>query len=157
MFLLSGLFSFLGGSVFRMIWGEVSNFITAKQDHGFELERMKVQGELDAAQHARNQEAIKLQHDMGVDTIRVQADADIGRIETDGWFNAVQQAMKPIGVAWVDAWNGTIRPLAATIVLCLWVSALVQQGFVTNDWDRSVMGVVLGFFFADRMMGKKGK
>lgn len=31
--MFSALFSFLGGSVFRMIWGEVANFVQKKQDH----------------------------------------------------------------------------------------------------------------------------
>jgi hypothetical protein len=155
--MFTALFSFLGGSVFRMVWGEVSAFITARQDHSFEVERMRLQGELDAAQHARNQDAIKLQHDMGVDTIRVQADADIGRIETDGWYAAVKDSMKPVGVAWVDAWNGMIRPLAATIAIGLWVLALAQQGFTTTDWDKQLTGVILGFFFASRELLKRGK
>ena len=31
--MFSALFSFLGGSVFRMIWGEISSFIEKKQEH----------------------------------------------------------------------------------------------------------------------------
>ena len=39
--MFSALFSFLGGSVFRMVWGEVSTWVTAKQDHAHENEKMK--------------------------------------------------------------------------------------------------------------------
>ena len=42
--MFSALFSFLGGSVFRMIWGEVSSFIEKRQEHAQEIERMRLQG-----------------------------------------------------------------------------------------------------------------
>lgn len=73
--MISALFSFLGGSVFRMIWGEVSHWLTARQDHTFEIERLRLQADMDAAQHARNLEAIRMQADLGVKTIQVQAEA----------------------------------------------------------------------------------
>ena len=47
--MLSALFSFLGGSVFRMIWGEVSAYLTARQQHSQEMDRMKLQADLEAA------------------------------------------------------------------------------------------------------------
>ena len=94
---------------------------------------------------------------MGVETIRVQAEADIGSLEADGWANAVKQSMQPIGVPWVDAWNGIIRPLAASICLLLWVFALNAQGWKLTEWDMQLVGVVLGFFFASRELTKRGK
>lgn len=71
--MLSALISFLGGSAFRVIWGEVSYF-QKKQDHGFEIERMKLRGDLEEVQHARNFAAIHLQADMGVKAIEAQRD-----------------------------------------------------------------------------------
>lgn len=155
--MFSAILSFLGGSVFRMVWGELSSWITARQDHSFEIERMRLQGDIEAAQHARNLEAIKVQADLGVQTIRVQSEADVGKLETEGWFSAVKQAMQPTGVAWVDGWNGIIRPLAASIAILLWVMALNTQGWKMGDWDRELVGVVLGFFFASRELMKRGK
>lgn len=35
--MFSALFSFLGGSVFRMVWGEASAFINKREDHKQEL------------------------------------------------------------------------------------------------------------------------
>ena len=155
--MFSAILSFLGGSVFRMVWGELSSFFTARQDHGFEIERMRLQGDLEAAQHARNLEAIKVQADLGVKTIHVQAEAAAAQLETEGWFSAVRQAMQPTGIAWVDAWNGIIRPLAASIAILLWVLALNTQGWKMGDWDKELVGVVLGFFFASRELMKRGK
>lgn len=150
--MFSAIFSFLGGSVFRAIWGEVSTWMTAKQDHVFEIERMRVQGELDAAAHARNLEALRVQAELGVKTVQVQAEADISKLELEGWSNAVSLANKPTGVLVVDVWNGVIRPLAATIAIYLWVVALNAQGWKMGDWDKELVGVILGFFFASRVL-----
>ena len=155
--MFSALFSFLGGTLFRSIWGEISAYLTARQDHSFEVERMRLQGELDAAQHARNLDAQRVQAGLGIQTIQVQAEATIGKVEADGWYAAVQSAMRPTGVAWVDAWNGCIRPAAASIAILLWVLALNQQGWKMGDWDMELVGVVLGFFFASREFTKRGK
>jgi hypothetical protein len=155
--MLSALFSFLGGSVFRMIWGEVSAFVQKKQDHAFEIERMKLQTEMDDRAHQRTQEAIKLQAELGVKTIAAQAESNVLTEEAQAFTEAIKNAMKPTGIYWVDAWNGIIRPAAATIALALWTLKLVHQNFVMEAYDTEITGVVLGFFFADRSLGKRGK
>lgn len=155
--MFGALLSFLGTSAFRMLWGEIAAWYTAKQEHAHELERLKLQGELDAAAHERNQAAIRLQAELGVKTIQVQGDIDISKIEADGWANAVANAAKPSGIKFVDAWNGIIRPLAATIALVLWVRALNQAGWVMSEWDKELVGAVMGFFFASRDLLKRGK
>ena len=155
--MISALLSFLGGAAFRMIWGEIAAFFTARQEHAHEIERLRLQGDLDAAQHERNQAAIRLQAELGVQTIRVQADADTARLEVQGWAAAVAQATAKTGIGIVDAWNGIIRPLAASIAIGLWVCALMSQAFVMNEWDRELVGMVLGFFFASRELMKRGK
>lgn len=154
---MSAILSFLGGSIFRMIWGEISAWMTAKQDHAHEIERMRLQGELDAAQHGRNLDAIRVQADLGVKTIQVQAESNIGQIETEGWAAAVKDAMRPTGIFLVDLWNGIIRPLAASIAIILWVLALNEQGWKMGEWDKELVGVVLGFFFASRELLKRNK
>ena len=155
--MLSAIISFLGGSAFRMVFGEVSHWITAARDHKREVEMMRVQGELDAAQHQRNMESIKLQAELGVKTIAVQSHADLSKLDADGFYSAVSQAMKPSGIFLVDLWNGIIRPLCATIAIMLWVKALGNQGWIMAAWDMEMVAAILGFFFADRSMGKKGK
>lgn len=155
--MLSALLSFLGGSVFRMIWGEISSFVNKRQDHTFELERMRLQSDLDDRAHQRTQEAIKLQAELGVKTIEAQAEANVMTAEAEAFANAMKDAFKPTGVYWVDAWNGAIRPAAATVALLMWVLKLVSQGFAMQDYDLEITGVVLGFFFADRSLGKRGR
>jgi len=154
---MAALLSFLGGSVFRMIWGEISTFVNRKQDHAFEIERMKLQAEMDDRLHQRTQEALRLQSELGIKTIEAQAEANVLSEEAAAFTEAMKNAMKPTGIYWVDAWNGIIRPAAATIALALWAMKLVSQNFVMQDYDMEITGVVLGFFFADRSLGKRGK
>ncbi|MDP3651037.1 MAG: hypothetical protein Q8R67_05070 [Rhodoferax sp.] len=150
------LFSFLGGSVFRMIWGELSSWLNKKQDHQHEVERMRVQAELDAAQHGRNMEAIRVQAELGVKTIQVQAEAAIGTLEAEGWLEAVKGTTKTVGIAWVDAWNATIRPGVAT-----WAIAMMTLGefgaMVLSDNTVAVASAALGIYLADRNLMKRGK
>lgn len=154
---MSAILSFLGGSVFRMMFGQVSDWLNKRQDHQHEIERMRLSGDLDAAAHARNLEAIRVQAELGVKTIRVQAEARVEELELQGWAAAVATSQKPTGVTWVDAWNGCIRPLAASIAIFLWVVALNQAGWKMSEWDKELVGVILGFFFASRVMTHRNK
>lgn len=154
--MFSALISFLGGSAFRMIWGELSSAWTKRQDHKHEVERMRVQAELDAAQHARNLEAIKIQADLGVKVIHVQAEADVSRIEAEGWLEAVRATGRQIGIAWVDAWNAVIRPGVAT-----WAVAMLTFNefgvFMISENTASVCFAALGIYLADRTLAKRAK
>jgi hypothetical protein len=154
---MSALLTFLGGSAFRMVWGEVSAFIKNRQEHAQELEMIKIQADIEAAKHERLQEALKVQHSMGIQTIQVQAEADLSRIDAEGFYKAVESSNNPSGVLWVDGWNAAIRPAAATIVILLWVLALNRAGFVMSDFDKELVCVILGFFFANRALAFRGK
>lgn len=154
---MSALLSFLGGSAFRMIWGEVASYFTAKQNHRYEVDRMRVQNELDAAQHGRNQEAIRTQAELGVKTIEVQRDADIGRTEADAWRLAVAALGTPTGIKWVDAWNATIRPLLATAAVFVLGQEIVANGGTPTPHVLLICDAILGMYVADRSLAKRGK
>lgn len=154
--LLTTLLSFLGGSTFRMLWGEISSFISRAQDHKLEIERLKIEREMAAEQHARNLEAIKVQHELGIQVVRVQAEADIGRTEAAAWASAVEGTTKTTGIWLVDLWNGVIRPLLATTAIVMWVGSVA--GFWTlSESDLALVGSVLGIYVADRTLFKRGK
>lgn len=155
--MLEALFSFLGGSVFRMVWGEVASFIQKKQDHAFELERMQFQAQEDDRAHQRNQEALRLQTELGIKTVEAKAESDIATEEAAAFTAAMKDAFKPTGNMVVDIWNGIIRPSAATIALALWVLKLNTQGWKMEEWDITLAGTILGFFFASRELSKRGK
>lgn len=154
--MISALISFLGGSVFRMLWGEVSSFLTKRQDHVQEMDRLRLQGEIDANQHARNLESIKVQAELGVKTIQVQAEANISEFESKAWLEAVKSTTRTVGIVWVDAWNATIRPGVAT-----WAIVMMTLGelglMVLSENTLSIASVALGIYLADRNLMKRGK
>ena len=155
--MFSALLAFLGGNVFRMLFGEVVSFLNKRQDHGFEVERMRLQGDLDSAHHARNQEAIRLQAELGVKTIQVAADAAIGQIEAEGWLEAVRGTTKTVGIWFIDAWNGVIRPFVATWAVLMLTLHFASMGWVLDDNGWSICGAALGIYLADRSLFKRGK
>ena len=139
-----------------MIWGEVSAYLTARQSHRQELDRMRLQGDLDAAQHERNMASIKLQADMGVKVIEAQAEGEVDKIAAEGWLEAVKATGRSIGVAWVDAWNAVIRPGTAT-----WALAMLTLGefavIKISDNVVQIAGAALGIYLADRALLKRNK
>jgi len=154
--MITALISFLGGSVFRMIWGEFSSYFSKRQEHTQEIERLTLQGSLDAAQHDRNMTAITVQAGLGVKTIQVQAEAAISQIESEGWLAAAQATGKSIGVKWVDAWNAVIRPGVATWAVLM--MTLGEFGVITlSDNTLAISGAALGIYLADRTLMKRGK
>lgn len=154
---MSAILSFLGGSAFRAVLGEISSFLTKRQDHKRELQSMELQGRLEAAQHARNLESLKVQAELGVKEIRVQADANALKADADAFTAAMARADKPSGIRWIDGWNGSVRPAFATMTLFLWVLSMHQADWVLTAWTLDLMGSVAGFFFADRTLRKRGK
>jgi len=155
--MISALFSFLGGSIFRMIWGEASAYLNKRQDHAHEVEMLRVQQELDDARHARDLEQMRLANELGVKMVEVQKDAAIAAGELDAFSKAIEAAARPTGIKWVDAWNGSIRPSYATVALILWLVKVAAQGFTMDAFDAELLAVVAGFYFADRSLGKRGK
>lgn len=155
--MFSAILSFLGGSAFRMLWGEISAQITARREHNFEIERMRLQGELEEKQHERNMKALTVQAELKVQVVRVQGEMDVAKLEAEGWAASVREGMKPTGIWLIDAWNASIRPAAASLCLWLWFRQLyvAQWAMQGRDWD--MVCAILGWFFADRSMGKKNR
>lgn len=154
--MISAIFSFFGGSAFRMIWGEISAWWTARQEHQQELARIEAQERADAAAHQRNMESLRLQHDLGVEVIRVQGEIDTRKIEADGWLEAVKSTGRKVGVAWVDAWNAMIRPAVATWAVIMMTGNYMRLWTLDeNGW--AVCGAALGIYLADRALFRRGK
>lgn len=156
--MIEAILSFLGGSVFRMVWGEVSAYFTRKQEHAQEVERMRLQAELDQAAHSRQMESVRLQAEMQVQVVRVQGEAAVDALEAEGWLEAVKSTGRQIGLLWVDAWNAAIRPALATWgVFMLTANEFGLLAGPLTDGTQSVIYAALGIFVADRSLGKRGK
>ncbi len=154
--MIASILAFLGGSAFRMIWGEAAAWMNKKQDHAYELQRLAQQEGFSAAQHARQMESIKFQAEQQVKVIQVQGEQALATIEAEGWWNVAQAMTKPIGVKWVDAWNAAIRPGVATwgvVVLTLEVFAIAS----VSEGTSGVIYAALGLYLADRTLAKRGK
>jgi hypothetical protein len=151
------ILEFLGGAAFRVIAGQIISVWTKYQDHKHEKELLLLQAQLDDKAAERQMQQQRLAAELQVRTVEIQRDADVQREEAIAFRSAMSEAFKPTGIKWVDAWNGTIRPAFATTVLFLWYKALYAQSFVPSEWDKDMMGMVAGFFFADRQMKKSGK
>lgn len=154
---MGSILAFLGGNAFRLIFGEIIAHLNRKQEHALELERMRLQGELDAKQHERNMTAIRLQADLGVKTIQVQRDADLDRIDAGAWAQAVADVGRQTGIKFLDLWNGSIRPGLATMATVMVVIEILALGFALTDWHRELFGAILGIYVADRSLARRGK
>jgi hypothetical protein len=154
--MLATLLSFFGGSVFRMLWGEISSWVSARQEHAHEIERLRLQGQLDAEQHERTQAAIRLQAELGIKTIAVQAEADLARLDAQAFGTGVELTGKTTGLWLVDLWNGVIRPGLATVSIGL-VVANEFKLIAMSDNAWALAGAALGIYVADRTLFKRGK
>lgn len=155
--ILSALLSFLGGSAFRMIWGELSSFLNKTTDHAHEIERLRLEADLEDRRAERTAANIRLQAELNVQQVEVQSAADEAKGAADAFTAAMSNAFKPTGIAWVDIWNGVIRPAYASFFLALIVLKVYAQGWKMDEWDASMAGMVAGFFFADRSLMKRGR
>jgi hypothetical protein len=155
---MGGIISFLGGSAFRLIWSQIAEYLNKRQDHAQEIERMQVQEALDNNRHKNDCERVRLQSELGVKEIMVAGDIEVGKLEAAAFVEAMKNAVPaPTGIWWVDAWNNIIRPIGATLGYFLVFMELMGVGFVMNDWHRSLVGTMLGFFFASRELAKGRK
>ena len=116
------LFFFLGGTAFRLIFGQVMEWLNKRQDHLHEMDMAELQSRLEGDRHTRDMDRIKLQSDLNVKEVVVQADAHVRASEAEAFIEAVKATQVKSGVTWVDGWNGAIRPAGATIALTLWLA-----------------------------------
>lgn len=154
---LTTIISFLGGNAFRMIWGEISDWWKKSQDHKYELQMIELQGKLDAEKHAREMESVKLQHDLGVEVIRVQGQQYADRVDVESFAKMSESTTKLIGIWFVDAWNGLIRPVGATMFLSMIALHYYKAGWVLDETGWAMAGAFLGIYVADRSLMKRGK
>lgn len=149
---MSAFLSFLGGSAFRAIWAGVAGFIEKRQEHSQELQRMRLQSELESAQHDRQLAGIRIQSELGIKTIEIQSTAAQNIADAEGFAAAIKLAAMPTGIKFIDGWNGSIRPAYATVGLAIWIASLYVRGWVLTPWDLELSASIAGFYFADRSL-----
>lgn len=153
--MFGALFSFLGGSVFRMIWGEVSEAWNKHQDHKHELESLRLQMELESQKAQQDLERMRVASELGIKELEVKTNAEIEGKDADAFIAAMRTVNTKTGNVWIDGWNASIRPAAATTAILLWWLSLAQNGFILQEWDWELVGVILGFYFAHRVFASR--
>lgn len=158
---MGALVNFLGGAAFRAVWSGVANYFDKRQEHKHEIQRTVLQGRLDAEAHARNLAGIKLQAELGIKTVQVQAEAAVSEIEADAWRQAVAGATKQTGIKFIDIWNGSIRPAFATVALALWAvyefRHMAISSWAISAWSLDIIASIIGFWYADRSIRNRAK
>lgn len=149
--MLTALITFLGGATFRLIVGYIHDFLTKWQDNRNEIARLELQGRLDAERHEREQSAQRLQAELGIKVLEVQTRRDQAAAEDAMLLEAIRGTQRATGIRWVDAWNGVIRPLLASVCIGLWVMSLWERSFKLDEWDRALMSLALGVFVGGRI------
>lgn len=154
--MLTGIIAFFTSNFARMLWGEITAFLTARQDHSQEMERMRLQDELAGREHERNMASVRLQADLGQKEIVLKAQSAVDEIEARAWLSSVGATSAATGIAWVDAWNGVIRPAGATwAILMITVN---YAGYIKlDDYGWTLCGAWLGLYVASRDLFKRGK
>lgn len=155
--MFSALLSFFGGAAFRYVIGRVLDWLERKQAFREEQARSAQQEQFDQARHVRQLELIKLQSDLKLGEVKLVGETQVNLADAQAFVEAQKRAFTPTGVKWVDAWNATIRPGAATISLAIWIAKIIKAGFTITQWDMDLVSGIIGFFFADRQLGKRSK
>lgn len=151
------LFSFLGGSAFRLIFGGVLDWMNKKQDHQHEMELQRLQADLEAGRHERNMASIRLQSDLNITEIKIAGDAAEQKVLADAFMEAVKSTGHATGVKWVDAWNSSIRPAGASVSLMIWVGTMIAASLILTEFDQTLISAFLGVFVGDRIHARMTK
>ena len=155
--MLETLMAFLGGNAFRLLFGEISSAWTKWQDHRHELALLEAQAKIDAMRHSQQVEMVRIQAEQAVQVIRVKGEADVSTSEADAFIEAVKATAVKTGVAWVDAWNGSIRPALASVCILMVAGDWAQSGFDLDNYSWALISAVIGVYVADRSLLARGK
>lgn len=154
--MFSGMLSFLGGTAFRWLFGEVIGFFKARQEHAQEMERMRLSLDLERERAGLQRQAIQQAADMGVRVIEAQSAAAAEKLAGEAFAAAVagvnEAGKRP---DWIGAWNASIRPLLATVAIGLLVGqALAPSAVVLSALVMELICAVLGVFVGERIRAR---
>ena len=153
--MFSAIFTFLGGAAFRYALGRIIDWLEKRQEHLLEIDRIREQEKIDQAKHVRQKELIELQANLKLTEVKLVGEQAIDLEAMRAFTEAQKRAFIPTGNKYIDGWNGSIRPACATIAILIWVGKIVQQAFTVTQWDQDLVSSILGFYFADRHLGKR--
>lgn len=166
------LMSPLFGGLFRLL-PSILDFLHKGQDNAHELAMVDKQIALAKVQSEQKISEIKAQGEDERATLAAQTDSNTEGAWSQALLDAIKAQGSMTGVKWVDALNQSVRPVitywwclllysvakAVTLVVALQASTPLAQlaPLVVTDFDRSVIGSILGFWFVDRALRKLGR
>lgn len=153
------LLGLIFGGVFRMM-PELLGVFKAKREAEHEFRMTELQLKID---EARAKHALDLVH--------AQAEVVAAAGEMNAWADAIRAQATPSGIGWIDALSSSVRPvLTYWWVIGLYGTAKAIQiivGFdegaslasfvpvLVTEFDRTVIGSILSFWFVDRSLRKR--
>lgn len=153
------LLGLIFGGVFRMM-PELLGVFKAKREAEHEFRMTELQLKID---EARAKHALDLVH--------AQAEVVAAAGEMNAWADAIRSQATPSGIGWIDALSSSVRPvLTYWWVIGLYGTAKAIQiivGFdegaslasfvpvLVTEFDRTVIGSILSFWFVDRSLRKR--
>lgn len=154
---MTALISFLGSASLRWLLGELLGIIKAREDRRAEVEMIRLQADIAREQADRQRQAVADAAAAGVKLIEAQREAIAGEMQDRMMLAAVESIGRPSGIAWVDGWNGAIRPaLASASILLLVGSAIWPAHIVLTGALGEVVCGVLGLYVGGRVHLKGG-
>ena len=147
-------------TVAGLISGTVPNLLKewgASREHKRELEMLTIQTDLQLKIAEKQGETRVAEMDREVDIAAYESQAKIA-----------SASLKATGIAWVDAWNGALRPFAVTIIITLFavmasfytyavlttVAPLQAVDLLWGSLIGEAIQAVLGFLFGYRSARK---
>lgn len=154
---MTALISFLGSAGLRWLVGELLGIFKAREDRRAEVEMIRLQADIAREQAERQRQAVADAAAAGVKLIEAQREASAGDAADRMMLEALQQIGRPSGVAWVDGWNGAIRPaLASASILLLIGSAIWPDHVIITGLLGEIAAGVLGLYVGGRVHLKGG-
>lgn len=152
------LLGLIFGGAFRLL-PEVLGLFKAKRDADHEFRMTELQLKID---EARAKHALDLAH--------AQAEIAAAAGEMNAWAEAIRGQSQTTGIGWIDALSSSVRPVLTywwVIVLYSGAKALqiavgLGEGvslsqfvpILVTEFDRTVIGSILSFWFVDRSLRK---
>jgi hypothetical protein len=148
-----GILSFLGGTAFRWLFGEIIGFVKEREERKRELEMMRLNHEQDKDKHQWQQEAIAAHAAAGVKVIEAKRQSDESAAADDAFLKAIEGVNTASDRKdWIGAWNASIRPFLATVgILLLIGNTVAPTVFVISALVMEVICGVLGVFVGERI------
>ena len=148
---MGGLIGFLGGTAFRWLLGELLGFIGKREEQRHELEMRRLEHDLERERHKWQQEAIRMQAEMGLKVIEAQAEMTERASAAEAFLEGVRGVNKASERKdWIGAWNAAVRPFLATVAIICLVGE--SAGIMTlSALFAEVSCAVLGVFVGERI------